>query len=221
MSSSKNKQSKTQTFEFDEDLLIEVLSIQSKSKNDKLIMDYLKDKTKQYTQEFDKYGNLYVTKGTAKLYPCLVSHVDRVHEIVKDRKVYKHGDILFAFSADKGEQVGVGGDDGVGVALCLNMLQDFDNCKVVFFRDEEIGCHGSRQANLEFFRDCMVVGQADRRGNKDFVTTACGTPLSSKEFQDDIKKVLEAHQYEFSTGMMTDVMTLKEKGLDVCCWNMS
>ena len=95
---------------FNKKLLIEVLSIQSKSNIDKLMMDYLKDKTKKYKQEEDTYGNLYITKGNSKLYPCIVAHTDTVHKIHDDFKVFEHNDFLFAFSSSAQGQVGVGGD---------------------------------------------------------------------------------------------------------------
>lgn len=59
--------------------------------------------------EEDGYGNIYVTKGKASSYPAIVSHVDTVHNIVKDYRVYQQGDILFAFSSAKKKQVGIGG----------------------------------------------------------------------------------------------------------------
>ncbi len=209
---------------FDKKLLIEVLSIQSKSNDDKVMMDYLESKIKTIAKNAivtkDEYGNIYVTKGKAKLYPCLVSHTDTVHKIHADFKVYEQNNILFAFSATEGGQVGIGGDDKNGVFICLSALKDLENCKLVFFRNEEVGCLGSKEANMDFFNDCTIVAQADRRNHSGFVTKAGSVELSSEAFLTHITPILKAHEYEPVQGSVTDVMTLKQKGLDVCAFNI-
>lgn len=209
---------------FDKKLLVEVLSVQSKSDNDSVMMKYLKNKVKSIAKDAivteDTYGNIYVRKGKAKLYPCLVSHTDTVHDIHKDFKVYEQGGLLFAFSADAGSQVGIGGDDKNGIFVCLSALKDLDAVKLVFFRNEEIGCKGSGEADMKFFDDCTIVCQADRKGHEGFVTKACSTELSSEVFQKHIEPILTKHQYKTCNGSITDVMTLKERGLDICTFNI-
>lgn len=207
----------------DAELLVETLSVQSKSHDDKEMMKWLKEKLTSLGLGFteDSYGNVYVTKGKADLYPCMVSHTDTVHKILKDFGVYEAGDILFAFSESEGSQVGIGGDDKVGMSLCLNALKDLSAVKVVFFRNEEVGCLGSQQANMEFFNNVTCVLQADRKGNKDFITDAAGIGLSSFEFIEAIRTSLKNHQYTATRGSFTDVRALKVKGLNVCCANIS
>ena len=205
------------------DLLVETLAVQATSKNDSDMIEYLKEKIKSYGLKYsqDTYGNIYVTKGNSKLYSCIVSHIDTVHKIYGTFEIFQSEDLLFAFSPTEGEQVGIGGDDKVGVTICLNALRDLSNIKVVFFKDEEVGCLGSKEADMKFFLNCNIVLQADRRGNGDFINIASGTTLCSKAFTDDIKPILDAHEYVLTTGMMTDVMTLKDKGLGVSAANIS
>lgn len=57
----------------------------------------------------DTYGNIYAVKGDTSSYPCIVSHIDTVHDIVKGRRVYQQNDTLFCFSDDLRKQVGTGG----------------------------------------------------------------------------------------------------------------
>jgi hypothetical protein len=111
------------------------------------------------------------------------------------------------------EQVGIGGDDKVGVFITLEMLRKFDNMKVAFFRDEEVGCRGSYVADMGFFSNCRFILQCDRRGNDDFIIDASGIELSSSKFQDDVFPIISNYGYKFAHGMMTDVMALKENGV--------
>lgn len=209
---------------FDCNLLVEILSIQSHhAKNDDAeMMRYITGKAKKFggTVTTDKYGNLYVTKGKTDLYSCIVAHTDTVHDIVEGYKVFQADDILFAFSSKTQEQTGIGGDDKVGIFMALNALRDLSEMKAVFFRHEEIGCRGSNQANMDFFKDCNIVLQADRRGNSGFVKEAAGVELSSEKWQQDIKPILKERQYKLIDGSITDVMALKRKGLAVCAANI-
>lgn len=42
--------------------------------------------------------------------------------------------------------------------------------KVAFFVSEEIGCVGSRNADMGFFEDARFVIEPDRRGYEDLIT---------------------------------------------------
>lgn len=203
--------------------LMNTLSIQTKSNNDTTIMQYIEKvvlsfglKTKK-----DGYGNIYVTKGKSELYPCLVCHTDTVHSIVDDAKVMRDGDILFAFSEKKMKQVGIGGDDKSGVYITLQALKDLVNVKAVFFRNEEIGCLGSKNADKKFFDDCSYILEADRRGNSDFIKGSWYTELYSDEFKKQVTPVLKRHGYKEKTGLTTDVIALKENGVNLCMANIS
>lgn len=207
--------------------LLEVLGQQATSTNDVAILEWIKDNLNALSQkmdinyEEDSFGNIYVTKGTSELYPCVVSHVDQVHDICKDYKLYVQDTTVFAFSNDTMSQVGTGGDNKCGIYICFEMLKTHDNIKVVFFRQEEIGTVGSKQAEMSFFNNCAFVLQPDRRGSTDFITVAAGTDLSGTEFQEEIHPILSVFGYHFEKGSVTDVMALKDRGLDVCACNMS
>ena len=57
------------------------------------------------------------------------------------------------------------------------MLTDVNNIKAVFYREEEIGCKGSRYSILnhrDWYKDCGYIIAADRRGNKDVITISGG-----------------------------------------------
>jgi len=178
-------------------------------------------------------GNIYATKSSAgtekerkesegQTFPCIVAHMDTVHEINKmPLMLIEARGILTGFDPYTMTQSGIGGDDKVGVFIALRCLELFDNCKAAFFVNEESGCVGSGEADLDFFNDCRFVLQADRKGHEDFITNASGVELSGKEFQKDIAHILKKYGYKHASGMMTDVMQLKEDGLKVAAANVS
>ena len=155
------------------DRLTEILSVPSYSGDESRMIKYLIGvlDSKGYDYTVDHQGNIYVTKGSSEYYPCVVAHTDTVHDIHKDFKVFDNDNTLFAFSNDNHQQVGVGGDDNVGLWIGLEMLLDLDIIKCAFFHSEEVGCVGSSQADMSWFKDVGYVFQSDRRGNSDFVNS--------------------------------------------------
>mgnify|MGYP003624747605 FL=1 len=204
--------------------LIDILSVQSSSGKEYMMIEYIKDFITKNVPEASvviKDNNIYVTKGSSEYYPCVVAHTDTVHDIHKDFKVFDNDNTLFAFSNDNHQQVGVGGDDNVGLWIGLEMLLDLDIIKCAFFHSEEVGCVGSSQADMSWFKDVGYVFQSDRRGNSDFVNSIGGKSLFGRDFSDKIASVLEHHEYKETSGAMTDVEQLVDNGLDVCVANMS
>ena len=205
-------------------LLINTLSIQSYSGDTKRMEAYILDfiESMGLTAIYDD-GNIYVTKGEAETYPCIVSHTDSVHKIIDDGAftIIANDEYAIGFDRFKMLPSGCGGDDKVGIAICLQALIDFDNIKVAFFRDEEVGCIGSGFADLKWFQDCRFVLQCDRRGNSDFINEIYGTQLQSKQFKKDVRYILTKYGYTPTSGMLTDVYTLKESGLEVSVANIS
>lgn len=204
------------------DKLIEVLSIQSESFKQGRMFNYLLEYCHANNLDcFIDDGSIYITKGNAEYYPCVVAHMDTVHRIVEDLTVIEIDGKLTGMNKVKMEQTGIGGDDKVGIFIALQCLERFDDLKVAFFRDEEVGCEGSYNANIKFFSDCSFILQCDRKGNNDFITEASGVKLSGKDFQKAIRKTLFDFGYRFNHGMMTDVMALKELGITCAMANIS
>lgn len=165
-------------------------------------------------------GNIYVTKGESDLYPCIVSHTDTVHDIHKEFHVVEVDGCMIAVNQNM-ERVGVGGDDKVGIFVALEMLRLNNVCKAAFFRDEEVGCVGSKVADMTFFKDVTLALQCDRQGYNDFVNKIFNLKLYSKDFSEAISDILKEYDREETSGGMTDVWQLAENGLGVACANMS
>ena len=187
----------------------------------KFITKWIKENCHNTMVAKDEMGNLYVTKGKAETFPCLVAHMDQVqksHPI--DFEALETEDIIFGFSHAKKQYFGLGADDKSGIWVCLKCLEKYDAIKVVFFVQEEIGCVGSQKAVMSFFDNCRYVLQIDRKGSSDLITNIGGwTPLCSMEFVDAVKP--EIFGYKEEVGMMTDVEVLKENGLRVSAVNIS
>ena len=113
----------------------------------------------------------------------------------------------------------MGADDKNGVFICLECLKKHDAIKVVFFREEEVGCRGSSEAMMSFFDDIRFVIQPDRKGNSDLITNISYSELCSEKFLEEVEP--EKWGYREENGLMTDVLTLKENGLGVSCINVS
>jgi hypothetical protein len=168
----------------------------------------------------DKYGNIYVTKGDANLYPTMVCHIDTVHDINDNVRIVRTGDKMFAIDSTNCHRIGIGGDDKVGIYITLCCLRKFDNFKAVFFLDEEVGCVGSSNADFSFFDDSTLVLECDRRGYGDFVTNISGTKLSDDTLINDIQKILDDYKFVTCNGGITDVGEIAENH-DIQVANMS
>ena len=168
----------------------------------------------------DKYGNIYVTKGDADLYPTMVCHIDTVHSINDNVRIVRTGDKMFAIDSTNCHRIGIGGDDKVGIYITLCCLRKFDNFKAVFFLDEEVGCVGSSNADFDYFNDSTIVLECDRRGYGDFVTNISGTKLSDDTFIEDIQHIIDEYKFVTCNGGITDVGEIAENN-DVQVANMS
>lgn len=177
-----------------------------------------------FSYEIDVEGNLYITKGKAELYPCIVAHLDTVHSFVPNYIITRVGNFILAIDGDTGEQVGTGCDDRVGITIALQMFQEHDNIKLFFPTNEEIGGIGSSNCNIDFFKDCCFLIQPDRNmyaNKKDYINHTNGIDVTTAEFDVAISPYIKAHGYEEERGTFTDIGILLEKGAGCCAFNLS
>ena len=204
-------------------LLYSILEIASESGDQSAMQTFLFSYGEQmgYICDSDAEGNIYMTKGTAESYPCAVAHMDTVHAIEDGGiTILLIDGKLTGFNPKTMEQTGIGGDDKCGIYAALRAMLALPECKAVFFVDEEIGCRGSGDCDIDFFKDCRYVLQADRRGAFDWVTDISG-PLGSEAFQEAVAPHLGAHGFKPVNGMMSDVMALRDSNVGVSVANMS
>lgn len=205
-----------------EELLKDILEVQSTSFGQEDMQRFILERYPEAIS--DEAGNIYITKGDADNYPCVVAHLDTVHKLIApdEYHVVEVDGRVFAMNTTTMDFTGVGGDDKCGIYIALYCLEYFKNIKVAFFVDEEMGCLGSAKADMTFFEDTSYVIQGDRQGYQDVVTTIMGVEMTSRAFNESIAPYVEGYSKDFCVrGGMTDVYQLKLNDLKVSCINLS
>lgn len=210
----------------DRDLLRRILSVESQTGDEERMRGFVRDHAGQIgTSLREADGNLYLTRGEADVYPCLVAHLDTVFSVRGEgRFAVRHDaehDRYSAWDPTTGEDAGVGGDK-VGIFIALTLLAELPAAKVALFHSEETEQVGAREADLGFFADCAFAIEADRRGNADFVREIHDLRLHDDAFAAAIAPILARHGYaECLEGGYTDVHALVANGLPIACANLS
>lgn len=173
--------------------------------------------------DLDESHNIYITKGKADTYPCVVAHMDTVHRLIPDEDyvVLNSKTEFFAINMATKSQTGIGGDDNNGIFCALDNLIREDKIKVAFFVDEEIGCVGSSNSRTEWFKDTSFILQADRQGYTDVAQDIMYTNMFDADFLMVIRETLDKYSREVCEGGMTDVMQLANNGVGVAMANFS
>lgn len=186
----------------------------------KFIKRYIRKNVPDADYFTDGSGNIYITRGVSETYPCIVAHLDQVQKKhSKDFVAFETDDIIFGYSPSKRRIEGLGADDKNGIWIALKSLQKNAAIKIVLFVGEEVGCVGSRTADLNFFCDCRFVVEPDRRGKSDIITSISFGSLCSEKFLADTE--CEKYGYEPTDGLMTDIEALRDRGLELSCINLS
>ncbi|HEB7599434.1 TPA: M20/M25/M40 family metallo-hydrolase [Campylobacter coli] len=97
------------------------------------LSSYAKDKG--FKVSIDKAGNIHSIKGNPKI--CLQSHYDMVcmGEAPKV-EVYEENGFLRAKNSS------LGADNGIGIAIMMSAMAEFENLECLFTNDEEVGLMG-------------------------------------------------------------------------------
>ena len=202
--------------------LKKLYEIHSPSGKEDLIKSYIHswcDEIPSCMVEYDKKGNMYITKGDEITYPCVVAHLDQVQRNHSgDFKVIETDDILFGYSAMNKRFEGLGADDKNGIWIAMQCLEKYDAIKIAFFVEEETGCDGSSVCDKNFFDDCRFIIEPDRKGSSDLITSIF-TDICSDEFINSIP--FDEYGYKEQNGMLTDVAVLSESGVGLSCLNIS
>lgn len=90
---------------------------------------------KGFKVSIDKAGNIHAIKGDPKI--CLQSHYDMVciGEAPKV-EVYEENGFL------KAKNSSLGADNGIGIAIMMSAMNEFENLECLFTNDEEVGLMG-------------------------------------------------------------------------------
>lgn len=205
-----------------------LLSFRSHSKSECQII--FRDWLRQYIHEnytdirsdIDKYGNMYIYKGKADTVNCVIAHLDINQKTKCDNVHILHIDQwIMGINKDTGVQIGLGHDDKAGVYFALQALKKFDNLKVFFPLDEEIGLVGTRACELAFFENVGFMVQLDRRGYKDISNYTNGNDVLTKESQEEFQAICDKYGYAYARCISTDVGNLVGRldiqGVNISC----
>lgn len=201
--------------------LYELLTIQAPSGQEHKVRKYLEPKLAKLVDKMfvDKDGNLLAEKkcGTGKGVTVLLSaHMDTVKNIKKGRKVVEKDGVFYS---TKGV---LGADDRAGIAIIMAVLRNIDKIgfdgtlKIAFTVSEEIGCVGSSEMDVNWYKDAVLAIVVDRRGNRDIVT-GCGAPYNfcseavGKFFEDC--SALLGMDWKAVGGGISDAMTFSANGV--------
>jgi hypothetical protein len=106
----------------------------------------------------------------------------------------------------------LGGDDTVGVYICLALIDAGREGHYIFHRGEECGGIGSKalaQDTPDLIHDSTFAIALDRAGTSDIVTSQCGQPCCSSAFAYSLSEALmpefkHERQYRPARGLYTD-----------------
>ena len=208
------------------ELLKSLYSINCKSGNEADIIQFVREQINGLNLkiETDSFGNLFITKGISCNYPCVTAHLDEIHSSVQ-RTIVSNEGVVYAID-QAGERVGCGADDKNGVWIVIRLLQSKPVLKVALFVQEErdgelAGCRGSRACSLSFFDNVKYILAVDRKGNSDVVISnkKSGMKLCEENFIPTW--LLDKYGYQCVEGGRTDIVALKERGLNIPCCNIS
>lgn len=138
------------------------------------LRDYLVDfaKSNGFSVKVDEFDNVYAIKGEPKI--CLQSHYDMVCigdapkiELISD------GNILRAKNSS------LGADNGIGVAIMMEMISKFDNLELLFSANEEVGLIGANGFSGKF-KSTRLLNLDSEHEDGVFIGCAAGELIYAK-----------------------------------------
>lgn len=122
-------------------------------------------KEKGFKVSIDKTGNIHCIKGKPKL--CLQSHYDMVCMGNAPKiELYEEKGFL------KAKNSSLGADNGMGIAIMMKMMSEFNHLECLFTNDEEVGLIGAK--NLEHKLKSKMLLNLDHEDEKDIIIGCAG-----------------------------------------------
>lgn len=153
-------------------LFKKLLSIQSISWYEDAMISYILEIiiTKWYSYTIDEMGNITITKWVSDSFVCLLAHMDTVHSINKNMRVFENITedwltSLYWVDITNSEYSGIGWDNKCWIFVALELLDSFDNLKVCFTVQEEVWWKGSQKIDSSFFDNVWVFTMFDEPWN--------------------------------------------------------
>ena len=198
-------------------LLLEVLSIETHSKEEGAMIEFLLDffAKNDIKAWKDDIGNVYAEKGEIgnyQKYPLVVAHTDTVHRIHGNKIIPKKlllpnyaGELkpaLKGFDQDE-NPVGLGADCKVGIALCLILFLRQSILKGFFPVQEEIGARGAEKVDVAFLQNVGYAIEFDSPANTSSITLG-NQLMYNPEDEKGLGKIWTTLLLEFSEKRETE-----------------
>lgn len=217
----------SRNIDIDWNLLKNLLMFRTHSMDEKALLlfsDYLTSYINSIANaliEKDTEGNLYITKGKADFYPCVVAHTDINQDEIENVSIIQTSKFILGLNNDEGTQCGIGADDRCGIYFGLHCLKTMDNVKVLFTSDEEVGGYGAHACDLTFFEDVSFMIQLDRNSfSNDISYYTNGINVVSEEFVEASQSIVNKYHYIYTKCMYTDIGILAGN-TGICAVNIS
>lgn len=212
---------------FSKEELIEILKIENSTtfhnSNNKMIgyiIERLTASGINFIEQKTKIShNIYLIKPGRPLVCC---HTDSMKLTKDDAKRYKGVEIYISEengvikASRSGKKAILGGDDGCGIFILLNLLEEGADISFAFFSNEEVGMLGSRTFPQELLDGIPYGLVIDRMGNSDIICTKNG--YGSQEFEIALSEVGEEFGYKPAQGFCSDADVLRNH---MSCANIS
>ena len=142
------------------------------------LVNFAKDKG--FNVDVDELGNVHCKKGNPKI--CLQSHYDMVcmGDAPNVKPYYENG-IMRAHNSS------LGADNGIGVAMMMSAMKEFDNLECLFTNNEEVGLIGANGFKGKIVAPNLLNLDSEE---DDRVTLGCagGINVSAKISDEKVKK---------------------------------
>lgn len=127
------------------------------------LSSYAKDKG--FKVSVDKAGNIHAIKGKPKI--CLQSHYDMVcMGDAPNLEVYEENGFLRAKNSS------LGADNGIGIAIMMSAMAEFENLECLFTNDEEVGLMGVN--SLEHTLESKMLLNLDHESDDEIMIGCAG-----------------------------------------------
>lgn len=179
------------------------------------LKDYLGNflKEKGYSLNIDKYGNIHAFKGDPKI--CLQAHYDMVCVGLAPRlNIIKKDGFLSA------NQSSLGADNGIGVAIIMEIANDCNDLEILLTNNEEVGLLGANgfEGRLKSKR-LLNLDSEDENGV--FIGCAGGVTAilnSNLDFINDSGDIYEVSVFGLQGGHSgVDIMKEIPNALKILC----
>ena len=202
--------------------LMHILSLENSTRRpnkDNQVIDYVITRLNGMGIKFDTQKNqngvynIFSIKEGRPLVSChtdsmkLTSAADYTLDHEKIISVKKDGNKIVAFR--DGKRSVLGGDDGCGIFILLNLLESGADISFAFFSNEEIGMHGSRAFTGEILKGTEIPYGLifDRKGCNDIICNQ--NNYGTKRFEKALSNVGVKHGYAPARGYVCDADNLR------------